>query len=287
MIKSILCALAMVVVPPDPPPARVTEDITAAQPSRAKATLVSLFSADDYPENAMRKKEQGTVAVRLDVARDGTVSSCSVTQTSGSATLDLATCSILKERARFVPARDSSGRPIEDAYSQRIRWMLPERRPEPVVDSSRRQIYTIDADRKISQCLRQTGESPSKIHLCGPEREYFQAMIDKAPKSFGVSGRELVLEIAQYLGDAGAVSRLGERPGEKVMGRDQIRLTIDDQGTVVDCKLEESVGDRNEGRGEAMCAPERNRKFEALDPGVTNRGVRFLMKIGALYFRAK
>lgn len=287
IMKFILCALAMAVAPPDPLPVSATAGTTAMHPSRAKATLVSLFSADDYPQEAIRKLEQGTVAVRLDIARNGAVSSCGVTQTSGSVALDLATCSILKERAQFTPARDSGGRATTDYTYTRIRWVLPEREPERVADNSHRQIYTIDANRRISQCLRQIDERPSKIYPCGPEQGYFQAMIDKAPEAFGVAERELILEIAQFLGDASALPKPGERTGEKVMGRDQIRLTIDDQGTVVDCEIEETVGYDNRGRAESFCARQRTEKFEALDPAVINRSARFLTKIATLYFRAK
>lgn len=251
------------------------------------ASVMRLFSADDYPPEAVRLEQQGIVAYSATVGPDGRVASCDIVTSSGSASLDAATCSIIQRRARFRPASDQQGRPIAEKFSGRISWVLPVWEPEQVEDYSLRQIYMIDANRQISQCLRQTGENPSKIYPCGPERGYFQAIIDRAPESLGVAERQLVFEVAQFLGEAGALVRLGERHGQKVIGRNQIKLTIDDQGTVVDCELEESVGDRNEGRGEAMCAPELNKKFEALDPGVPNRGVRYLTRIGALYFRAK
>ena len=105
--------------PAAPPPPRVS------QAARAKGNLPSLFSTDDYPQAAIRGEEQGTTAVRLTISPDGRVSDCSVTSSSGSSSLDGATCSILKRRARFSPAKDQNGQSISDTTSTRIRWELP------------------------------------------------------------------------------------------------------------------------------------------------------------------
>jgi periplasmic protein TonB len=105
--------------PPAPPPPRVS------QAARAKANLNSYFSTDDYPPSALRNEEQGTTAVRLTVGPDGRVSDCTITSSSGSATLDNATCNILKRRARFNPAKDQAGNPISDSTTARIRWEVP------------------------------------------------------------------------------------------------------------------------------------------------------------------
>jgi protein TonB len=96
------------------------------EPARAKANLPSLFSDADYPPSAMRAEEQGTTGFRLDVGTDGRVTNCTITSSSGSNALDTATCRILKSRARFTPARDSTGSPTHDATSGRIRWVLPQ-----------------------------------------------------------------------------------------------------------------------------------------------------------------
>ena len=104
--------------PPPPAPVRV-------QPARARSNLASYFSDADYPAAAQRNEEQGTTAVSLSIGTDGRVTGCTVTSSSGSATLDAATCNILRRRARFTPATDSSGNPTTDTASTRIRWVLP------------------------------------------------------------------------------------------------------------------------------------------------------------------
>jgi TonB family protein len=86
----------------------------------------TIVTNDDYPEEAIRNKEQGNVTFRLDIGSDGMPTGCSVTDSSGSPTLDATTCRILMERARFQPARDANGKPTTDSFSSRVRWVLPD-----------------------------------------------------------------------------------------------------------------------------------------------------------------
>ena len=113
--------------PPLPPPGRRGEE----RPARARVPLPALFSDEDYPVSAARAGEAGAVGFRLDVGTDGRVALCTVTQSSGSAALDAATCRLLRSRARFTPASNRKGKPVEDSVSGRIVWHLPEPEPEP------------------------------------------------------------------------------------------------------------------------------------------------------------
>lgn len=105
---------------PPPPPQPVKRDS-----ARAKGSLVGLFSSEDYPNSALSANQQGTTAVRLTIGADGRVAGCDITSSSGSSSLDSATCNILRRRARFSPAMDSDGHPTTDTYSQRITWRVP------------------------------------------------------------------------------------------------------------------------------------------------------------------
>ena len=100
----------------------------AEPPTRSKtiASLVTLFSDTDYPEEAIANEEQGAVTFRLDVGTDGRVGSCSIESSSGSTALDVTTCRILMDRARFQPARDATGKPTSDTHTGRITWRLPD-----------------------------------------------------------------------------------------------------------------------------------------------------------------
>ena len=104
--------------PPAPPPVRKIE------PQSASGNLQGLFRESDYPSSALDNEEQGTVAVVLSIGANGRVSNCSVSSSSGSRTLDSATCRVLTSRARFTPARDSSGNATTGTFRQRITWRL-------------------------------------------------------------------------------------------------------------------------------------------------------------------
>ena len=106
--------------PPPPPPPR------GIRPTPARGNLGALVTPDDYPAEALEKDEQGTVGFRLEVGANGRVTSCTITQSSGSASLDSTTCRLMQTRARFTPARDRNGRPTADRISSRIVWRLPE-----------------------------------------------------------------------------------------------------------------------------------------------------------------
>jgi protein TonB len=80
---------------------------------------------DDYPAAALRNDEQGKTSYRIEIGPDGRVSRCTITGSSGSATLDAATCRLLRTRTRFVPAQDSEGHPVPDTRDGDITWRLP------------------------------------------------------------------------------------------------------------------------------------------------------------------
>jgi TonB family protein len=104
-----------VLPPQDPPP---------AERARARANLATYLSSGDYPIQAMRLNQQGTVGFDLDVSPEGRVTHCHVISSSGSELLDLTTCQIMLLRARFEPARDDAGNPVPDRTSARITWRL-------------------------------------------------------------------------------------------------------------------------------------------------------------------
>ena len=113
-----------VAVEPSPPPP--LPEPKKVESARAKANLSSYVSDSDYPAAAVRGEEQGTARFRLTVGADGRVSSCTITGSSGSSALDAATCRIMKQRARFTPARNSDGQPTGDTVANAIRWVLPD-----------------------------------------------------------------------------------------------------------------------------------------------------------------
>jgi protein TonB len=107
------------------PPAPAPPAAKTVQPARARANLASYVSDEDYPSSAARNEEQGTTRFQLAVGPDGKVKDCTVTSSSGSSALDSTTCRLMKQRARFTPAKNNRGEPTSDTVSNAIRWVLP------------------------------------------------------------------------------------------------------------------------------------------------------------------
>ena len=82
----------------------------------------SLMSYDDYPKEAVRRGWQGDVKVDLTIDTGGRVSACKVAESSGHSVLDVQTCKIFTQRARFKPAVDDDGRTIQDHYVTSLKW---------------------------------------------------------------------------------------------------------------------------------------------------------------------
>jgi protein TonB len=102
--------------------------MTAPVPARGpqpQAELASYISQVDYPPAALQAHEQGGVGFILTIGADGRVTGCQVTESSGSAALDGATCRIMQSRARYAPALDGNGRPIAGTDVGQVRWALP------------------------------------------------------------------------------------------------------------------------------------------------------------------
>ncbi len=109
--------------PPPPPPPAPAQKAVRATPRGAPG---SWATTDDYPSSAIRAEESGSTGFKLEVGPDGRATSCSVTSSSGSSTLDEATCRLVQRRAKFNPAKDTSGAAVSDTYTGRIKWVLPE-----------------------------------------------------------------------------------------------------------------------------------------------------------------
>ena len=98
----------------------------APPPHRAepRVPLDSYVARDDYPASARQRAEEGTVTFDLAVGPYGRVTSCTIVQSSGSGALDNASCRIMRSRARFAPARDVHGNPVDDWGRAALRWSL-------------------------------------------------------------------------------------------------------------------------------------------------------------------
>lgn len=117
----------IIAAPPSPPPGHRPAPArrVSVPPVRARASLQSYFSEDDYPASALRARAEGATEVRITVGENGRVADCTVSRSSGNAALDAATCRILRSRARYTAARDSGANPVASADRGRIVWRVP------------------------------------------------------------------------------------------------------------------------------------------------------------------
>jgi len=78
----------------------------------------------DYPADASRARITGSVTATLDIAPDGRVTDCRIARSSGNASLDRTTCTLIERRFRFEPARDAAGNPVPGVAGWRQDWWL-------------------------------------------------------------------------------------------------------------------------------------------------------------------
>jgi TonB family protein len=154
---------------------------------RARANLASYVSDADYPVAAIRAGEEGTVGFVLDISPEGSVSDCRVASSSGSASLDEATCRIMRGRPRFAPARDSAGHPAADQLTARIRWVLPP--PEPVDLTG----FVSSADYP-AEAIRRREQGRIEVHLnLSPEGNVTACEVTRANGNFLLAARTCAL----------------------------------------------------------------------------------------------
>ncbi len=111
---------------PTPGPSTRPTPLFDAVAARPRNNPGSWVTEDDYRSSWINREMVGTARFRLEIAASGKVEQCTITGTSGHAELDRATCDLVTRRARFDPAKDSTGAKIGDSYTSSVRWQLPE-----------------------------------------------------------------------------------------------------------------------------------------------------------------
>ena len=103
----------------------IAEGAAAAGPlaRRARGDIRRHFDPGHYPTTALRAGQSGIVRIVLLIDEQGRVADCTVTETSGFASLDAQTCAVLKEKARFEHARNGEGQAVKDSVTTRVRWI--------------------------------------------------------------------------------------------------------------------------------------------------------------------
>jgi TonB family protein len=109
--------------PTETPPATINSPPPAMPPTAGTARPSnnpgSWVTTNDYPARALREERQGASSFRVVVNAQGVVSACEITQSSGHADLDAATCAAVQKRARFDPGTG------DRSYRNRVQWRIP------------------------------------------------------------------------------------------------------------------------------------------------------------------
>ncbi|MCA1196596.1 energy transducer TonB [Sphingomonas sp. R647] len=78
----------------------------------------------DYPDDLADAGTGGRVTVLYLVEANGRVSDCDVVGSSGVGRLDALTCRLIRERFRFRPSRDGSGKPVPALIRESHEWVF-------------------------------------------------------------------------------------------------------------------------------------------------------------------
>lgn len=95
-------------------------------PVAPKARNGNWVTDSDYRSSWVTRKWEGTAAFRLTIGTDGKVRDCTITQSTGHDALDAATCSLVKKRAKFDPAKNERGETVSGSFASAVRWQIPE-----------------------------------------------------------------------------------------------------------------------------------------------------------------
>jgi TonB family protein len=212
------------------PPAPPSPLPGPGESARARANLASLFSDDDYPADAVRKREAGTVGFRLQVGVDGLVAGCEIAASSGSASLDSATCRLLTQRARFSPARDRRGEPTTDTVVGRITWRLPEEALTPFKPSLTVETMTVNPAGEVV-CATAADGQPARPESCdSDEISEIAALAREAGKIVeGTMVTAITPEGESELADHG-------NHGRRVVDAETV-LSIAPNGSILECRV--------------------------------------------------
>lgn len=217
------------------------------QPGRATALSGSpapFFGPDNYPPEALRNGEQGRTVAKLDVGADGRVTACTVDVSSGSASLDGATCAIALAHVTFTPATDDRGRPIAGHYTLPVRWVFPDRDAAQQRVSQDTQLQLdISADDKLLNCtlVLQGKPYPVESPWCTNVKKLNPVQLHAFKDVFGSRRATVTLQrIVQFA--VKPITPVHTMPGHKLLRLTRALADVLPDGTLADRRIVEQVG---------------------------------------------
>jgi TonB family protein len=109
-------------LPPPPTPLKPRPKLSALAIPVSKPS--DWIKRRDYPPAQRAARNEGVGTYYLAIGKDGSTIGCVITKSSGFRDLDLHTCALLKQRAKFTPAKDAKGVPTWGSYADNFEWKL-------------------------------------------------------------------------------------------------------------------------------------------------------------------
>lgn len=262
--------LSVVGAPPSAPPSPRSDGAT---PPRLRSGSIN---SSDYPPAAIIAGEQGSVSIILNVSPIGAVTACRVDTSSGSASLDLITCAIARQRFKFEPGRNASGERAASVYRQSVRWVLPVDSDSaaaaaaflPAFEASEIRL-SMAQDSMGARCAIEISgaiEPLAEQFFCPAEIRVAPAELARDPNT--------ILTITRLTPDGEAAHR-GAPVRGILLGRIVSEIEVRPDGYLASCRDLEVPGSRaNRGNAPSFCQA-LNQPFAAFRPdseGRTRRG---------------
>ena len=208
------------------------------RPAMFRESPGAYFNADAYPPAALRAGEQGRVVARLEIDDTGRVVSCTVTTSSGSASLDQTTCRIALDRISFTPAADRRGRAIASTYILPVRWVLPTgdrfvERMRPVEIAIEQ---VVDADGQRRSCTFEVnGVQQTTPDTCDQAGRIVPEALARLPAE--LKGKPVVLtQIIRHDYAGASTFPAIDKSATLTLDETVVQFTVQPDGKAVDCQ---------------------------------------------------
>lgn len=216
-----------------------------SKPARVKGNPGDWFPMDSYPAEAKRNGQQGRVSVQLTIDKAGAPTTCAVVTSSGSPSLDKATCDLAMANAKYTPALDAKGLPVASTVAlPGVRWELKDNPPIKLEGPWRAAAtLQIDPAGKLSSCAEQrSGPVPAEIQPCVSAKDM--------PPEFGLYARggssaalsELVVETSLSFDDTPAPPMVYDSEGRETLKMAVLHFVVDTDGKAGNCQIEAQSG---------------------------------------------
>jgi TonB family protein len=208
-------------------------------PSPVGGSLTGIFTADDYPPDALDLNQEGSVGVLVRVDPKGAVSDCMVTSSSGFPALDAQTCRVVWLRAIFTPARDASGVPVTSTYQQSIHWAIGDDDEGETSDPYMVRWIVSGWQNDYPSCRTELGGAAESDRAGATRCPPYVAGIPASLPGRAKTASDIVIEQRFSVGASPTVTLA---PADTFIGRELARLDIDVAGKVSSCKVVETTG---------------------------------------------